>query len=239
VCVSALAFLVYDYVGHERALDQAFNDAQNYINNQEFESAMRVVIAHLPSDYDFPWYPNWKDPKVRKLLAKLAGAAQSTAYMGQIRDEQAPIQSVSFDSTGSKLVGASQAGTVSVWDSETLTKRLTCTQDNVFRDVALPPRPGSTVWVRDAQFGRSGSNVVSVGRYGGWIWNSDCPQCKEQKDTEQCSPLARMEGHTSDVRTGVFSPDLRFVVTTSDDGTLRIWDASTVNRPGFAGGHFV
>src|SRR5262249_35814445 len=208
------------------------NDAQNFIDNQEFERAIRVVIASLPPDYDFPWRPNWKDPKVRRLLAKLAGAAQLSAYLGQIRDEQTPIQSVSFDNSGAKLVAASQAGTVSVWDSETLTNRLTCTQDKVFKDIRLSPRPGSTAWVRDAQFGRSGSNIFSVGRYGGWIWNSDCPQCKEQKDTEHCSPIARMVGHTRDVRTGVFSPDLRFVVTTSDDGTLRLWNASTGKQDG-------
>src|SRR5262249_11820352 len=230
--VSALAFSVYDYVGHQKALDQAYNEAQTFVDNQEFDRAMQVVIARLPSDYDFPWRPIWKDSKVRKLLAKLAGAAQSSAYLGQIRDEQNPIQSVSFDNTGSNFVAASQGGTISVWDSETLTRKLTCTQDKVFRDIRLSPRPGSTVWVRDAQFGRAGSNIFSVGRYGGWIWNSDCPKCREQRDTEHCSPLARMVGHTKDVRTGVFSPDLRFVVTTSDDGTLRLWDASTGKQDG-------
>ena len=37
-----------------------------------------------------------------------------------------------------------------------------------------------------------------------------------------------LSGHTDDVRTAVFSPfDGKFVLTASDDGTARVWDAKS------------
>lgn len=229
--VAAIVSVVNDYVIHQRSLDQAYEETTNLVENQEFEHAIRVAIAALPDDYDLPWRPRWSDAKVRKVLAKLANAAQLSAYVGKIEDEKSPIQSIRFDQTGSKLVAASQAGTVSVWNSDRVRRIITCTQEKIFADISYTPTPGSTIWVRDARFGE-GSNVLSAGRYGAWAWNSACPGCKDEKDTERCSPRVRMIGHTKDVRTAEFSPNSRWVVTTSDDGTLRVWDDHTGEQRG-------
>ena len=205
---SLLSYVVYDYLDHRRTIRQRIDEAQTLIDNQQFEQAMRVAVEGLPVDYDFPWRPHWTDPEARKLLAKLAGAAQLSAYMGQLTGEKYPIQSVSFDYTGSKIVAASQGGTVSVWDSRARARIITCSQDNVFRDSKVTRSAGSTDWVRDSRFGGVGHTILSVGRYGAWIWQANCPDCKNEQDTARCTEAVRMVGHTKDVRTGAFSPDL-------------------------------
>jgi WD40 repeat protein len=224
--VSLLSYVVSDYIDHQRAIVQRTDEAQGLIDNQQFEQAMRVAVEGLPVDYDFPWRPHWTDLEARRLLAKLAGAAQLSAYTGQLADEKYPIQSASFDYTGSKIVAASQGGTVSVWDSGTRARIITCSQDKVFQGAKVTRPAGSTDWVRDSRFGGAGHAVLSVGRYGAWIWQANCPDCKDDQDTARCTDAVRMVGHTKDVRTGAFSRDLKFVVTTSDDDTARVWDAS-------------
>jgi WD40 repeat protein len=113
-----------------------------------------------------------------------------------------------------------------VWDSGARTRIITCSQDNVFRDSKVTRSAGSTDWVRDSRFGGVGQTILSVGRYGAWIWQANCPDCKNELDTARCTDAVRMVGHTKDVRTGAFTPDLKFVVTTSDDDTARVWDTS-------------
>ena len=45
------------------------------------------------------------------------------------------------------------------------------------------------------------------------------------------------EGHTDTVNSVVFSPDSRRIVTTSYDGTARVWDAETMQEIGVLSGH--
>jgi WD40 repeat protein len=49
-------------------------------------------------------------------------------------------------------------------------------------------------------------------------------------DVETGKPRALLKGHQGDVTSAAFSPDSKWVVTTSTDGTARVWDAAT-GRP--------
>jgi hypothetical protein len=109
-----------------------------------------------------------------------------------------------------------------VWDSETRTPLATCNQKTAFTNSNLIRPSFSTEWVRDSRFGSDAHTILSVGAYGAWIW-------KWSEGKDDCSGdiirLDRDRGRNSgDIRTGAFSPDLKSVVTTSDDGSrCGIW----------------
>jgi MTH538 TIR-like domain (DUF1863) len=95
-------------------------DVQSAVDDQQHEKAMLLALSGLPVAYDFSWWrPGWSDPEVRGLLAKLAGAAQLSAYVGQLLPKgDKPIQVAAFDPSGSRIVTASQAGFIELWTAK-------------------------------------------------------------------------------------------------------------------------
>jgi WD40 repeat protein len=220
---------IADRILEAQEIDSLGLSARAAISDQRYEEAIRIALKGLPIDRDFFWRHGWSAPEVRKLLVTLAGAAQLSAYSGQLRvdGEKSSIQSVAFDPSGTKIVAASQAGTVTVWDSRTHKRIITCAQDDAFRGYKRNLSPGSTDWVRDSRFGGSADAILSVGSYGAWIWNPNSGTGSGASGNDLCSPTVRMiGGHTRDVRTGSFSPNGNVVVTTSDDGTVWTWGSN-------------
>lgn len=228
VAAIAIAAAVTDRLVQERKVVGLTDTAQRLIDDHQYERAIEVGLRGLPLDGDLLWRSGWDAPEVRKLLAVLAGAAQLAPQVAQLKTgEKAPIQSVAFDAGGEKLVAASQAGTATVSDNNTRAKAATCRQDDAFRGHTPKNARGSTEWVRDSRFRQGDGAVVSVGRYGAWIWDPKCPSCNPDTRDNHCSTLVRIIGHNKDVRTATFSPDGMSLVTTSDDGTARVWNAAT------------
>ena len=229
-----VAAMIADRVIEGQRIEELTTVAQAAVNDQEYERAIKTAIQGLPVDGGFFWRRGWSDAAVKKLLAILAGASQMSAYVGQLKSDEyegsienrarMPLRNAEFDPSGTKIVTASNAGSVTIWDRLSREKLLTCSQDKVFPGYAV--NPGSTTWVRDARFGETAETVLSVGRYGAWIWSPTCKTCAGQNGAA-CEPKARMLGHSADVRTGMFSPDWTKVVTTSDDETVREWNAAS------------
>src|SRR5262249_54383 len=116
-------------------------------------------------------------------------------------------------------------GQVTVWDDKTLTEIATCDQKSVFRDSTLNYSCDSPNWVRDSRFGGDASTILSVGRYGAWIWKLNFSDARIRGSGDGSGNIIYLTGgHDKAVRTGAFDPDGKFVVTTSDDGTVRVWN---------------
>jgi WD40 repeat protein len=224
--VAVILYVGYDYSTKKQDLERRINDVQKSVNDQQYEQAMRVALQGLPADYDPRfWRPGWSNPNVRKLLAKLAGAAQLSAYSGQLPGGNCPVQSAQFAPAGDRIVTASQGGTVTVWDSKSLADIATCDQRSVFPNGGFSESCDSPNWVRDSRFGGDAGTILSVGPYGAWIWKLSSAGGRIKGSGDHCGDIIYLTGghHDKAVRTGAFDPDRKSVVTTSDDGTVRVW----------------
>jgi WD40 repeat protein len=216
-----------DRVLEGQGIESAISATQSAVDDERYEDAIKHALTALPADGDFFWRHGWSEPNTRRLLATLAGAAQRSAFDAQLEpNEHASIQSVAFDPTGTMIVAASQSGKVSIWDSAARRKTMTCIQNEAFPDAQINRAENSTDWVRDSRFGETHERVLSAGTHGAWIWSPTCKQCNPD-DSITCLPLVRMRevDHTKDFRTATFSPDWKTVLTTSDDGTVKEWNA--------------
>ncbi|WP_422384404.1 alpha/beta hydrolase [Roseibium album] len=76
--------------------------------------------------------------------------------------------------------------------------------------------PYSDRWDQELKFNRDGSAILSVDASGGrpQVWNL----------SDLLNPI-ELEGHNSPVRTAEFGPEGNKIVTGSEDGIVRIWDA--------------
>jgi WD40 repeat protein len=221
---------IWDASNRRQHAIELTNEAQKAIDDKEFERAMRISLLGIPMLLKAPLATlGWPDPGVRKLLAKLAGAAQLSSLVAQLKEKEVlegenakPINTVTFNLDASKIVAASQAGRASLWkrEGEIFRQTATCSEDDaVPADARKAGRIKPNVrWVRDSKFSRDGNRIVSVGFYGhAWVWKPDASDCKHDR------PLL-FSGHTEDARTGSFNPDGTLIVTTSDDDRVVICD---------------
>jgi len=106
--------------------------------------------------------------------------------------------------------------------------------------------------VADVRFSPDGKSIATTRGAAGVIYNIDAlhvfvdssrsefiyqaaPPPGEKKPSEPDS--VKLEGHTGDINSIAFSPDGRFVVTASADGTARVWEAATGKSVGELRGH--
>lgn len=112
--------------------------------------------------------------------------------------------------------------------------------------------------VANARFSPDGQSIATTRGSSGVIYNIDAlrrfvdslrsefiyeklgaPPTPIEKDRKLIEPegIITLNGHTADINSVAFSPDGRFVVTSSADGTARVWDAATGVIRGELHGH--
>jgi WD40 repeat protein len=110
------------------------------------------------------------------------------------------ILPVLYSRDGRRLVTGSRDGTVGIWDPES------------GQQLRVLARPQTMVGAMDLS--PDGRRIVSADDKVVRIWNVETGQCERE-----------LRGHSAPVEWVLFSPDGARVATTSDDHTLRLWDA--------------
>jgi WD40 repeat protein len=217
VVAAMAAWILWDRVDQTRQTVALSSKAQAAIDDRQYERAMRIGLQGLPVSGEFPWALGWTDSDIMELEAKLAGATQLSSLIAELK-ETSPVRTASFSTDGTKIVTAVEDGTASVWNVRTNTKIGTCARDD-----AVPREyRGQPPWFMSSRFSGGGNRVVTASHDKvAWIWNANAPNCEDPKDR------VLLVGHRGPVSTAGFSPGEKFIVTSSEDGTTIIWDAST------------
>ncbi len=137
------------------------------------------------------------------------------------------VHSAAFSPDGARILTASKDNNAQLWDS------ISC------RPLAQPLRHKSSI--RSAAFSQDGTRILTASAAGTvrfWdgtscvslasysVGDNWAKSSNEQPDSEQGSPPARHKGSIVSAR---MSPDSRWLLTTSDDRTARLWDATSGN----------
>ena len=112
--------------------------------------------------------------------------------------------------------------------------------------------------VANARFSPDGQSIATTRGSSGVIYNIDAlrtfvdslrsefiyeraaappPSIDKPRKLIEPERVTTLNGHTADINSVAFSPDGRFVVTASGDGTARVWDAATGASLGELRGH--
>lgn len=147
--------------------------------------------------------------------ARVAAALPQLVYgvreQNRFNGHDKKIQSVSFSSDGQLIASASEDQTVKLWNPEGL---------------LLATLEGHENWVNKVSFSPNNRYLATASSDKTVrIWQLECLSTNEQKCVElQYSLVRTLEGHEDWVTDVTFSPDGQIIISTSLDGTSKLWN---------------
>ncbi len=139
-------------------------------------------------------------------LSVAVGVEMAWKEVAELHGHNGQVDSVSFSPDGQRVVTGSSDNTVRVWDLE--------------NGVELFRFRGHTEGVSSVAYSPGGTLIGSAGADAIKLWDAVADQ----------KPLT-LRGHTSWISDVAFSPDGTRIASSSDDGTVRVWDAATGQGP--------
>jgi len=91
--------------------------AHRAIADQRYETAMRIALQGLPLVGNSPLALGWSTPEMSGLEAKLAGAAQRSLLLRELKGHNDQVTTAAFSADGTRIVTASFDRTARVWDA--------------------------------------------------------------------------------------------------------------------------
>jgi WD40 repeat protein len=177
--------------------------AHRAVADQKYETAMKIGVHGLPAPGSSPLALGWSRPEMSGLEAKLAGAAQLTPLVRELKGHSEPVLSAAFSADGARIVTASGDKTARLWDAAS---------GEMLRELK---GPGGAV--KSCAFSADGRRIVTASRDGtARVW-----------DAVSAEMLRELKGHGWPVNSAAFSTDGARIVTASDDQTARVWDAAS------------
>jgi WD40 repeat protein len=177
--------------------------AHRAVADQKYETAMKIGVHGLPAPGSSPLALGWSRPEMSGLEAKLAGAAQLTPLVRELKGHSEPVLSAAFSADGARIVTASGDKTARLWDAAS---------GEMLRELK---GPGGAV--KSCAFSADGRRIVTASRDGtARVW-----------DAVSAEMLRELKGHGWPVNSAAFSTDGARIVTASDDKTARVWDAAS------------
>jgi WD40 repeat protein len=208
--------LVSEFRGHSQAVNSvAFSSDGQYIVTASDDQTARL----------WPFHPG--EP--------------GTSSTVESWEHSAAVTSIACSPNGSELAATTRDG------------KLWIDRVGLQRSVPFMYLVDRSAKVANARFSPDGQAIATARGPSGVIYNIDAlhafvdstrsefiyrdapPSDKKDKISEPDG--VKLEGHTADINSVAFSPDGRFVVTASADGTARVFDAATGGRLGELRGH--
>ncbi len=179
-------------------------------------------------------------------------STQSGREIAMLRGHEAPLNSADFSADGTEAITTSDDGTARIWDAQSGRellalrghgKRVTSGKFSPDGTRMVTAGYDGTVRLWDRQSGRElktfrraflesadlspdGTRIVAAAGKEGVVW-----------DTATGELLMTLRGHAEGVVSAVYSPNSRYIATTSHDLTARIWDATSGKEVSVLRGH--
>ncbi|XRB14264.1 EF-hand domain-containing protein [Pseudoscourfieldia marina] len=134
--------------------------------------------------------------------------------LNNMKGHSGVVTSASYSADGTRIVSASEDGTVRVWDATT--------------GACLSVLEGHSDAVKSASYSSDGTRIVSASRDNTVrVWDATTGAC-----------ISVLEGHSGDVFSASYSADGTRIVSASADKSVRVWDAMTGACISVMKGHF-
>ena len=187
----------------------------NLVNLREFATITGNFVPHLA----------WSPDSVRFVLPGARGSDSIWVYrtdaitlLPEIIETDENMTTIEFHPNGKRVMFGTEQGTVHLWQI------IADANNNIFETLFLNTHQQE---ITSIAFSPDGGRFVSSGQGALTIVNVDRTWAAIIWNIETVSQTAILSGHQGLIRDMVWSPDGTRIITAGDDGTVRVWDATT------------